>query len=420
MRRQIRLLTVALSTAILLTACNSADEPRTTTDSPNLTTSEEATTEDTTGVTAEETTMEDVKTPYKDVTNQPTSWTETSAGDNYNLAGIAAVRNVGLFTGDASANKTRERYKVGGTDLGIPVVHNDKLYIFFGDTFGGDDAGNPMGGGLWRSNVLAYTEDRDFADGLQLDGFITGSGMFENQAIELIGSKKIPGIEHTVIPTGAISVNGNIYSYFMSVKEWGDPGRWMINYGGLAKSEDDGQTFRTLKEIELDPDRFGQVSPILIDDMIYFIGIGGGRFGDAYLMRVAPEQIESLDAYEYFAGTDENGEPQFSADVNDSVAVADGPVGEPAIMYNEYLEEYIISYLDEQRAAIVMRVAKQPWGPYSEKLDMIRSADYPALYGGFVHDALIANEGQTIYFTMSMWDPIYNSILFEVELDRKP
>lgn len=427
MKRFMKQLAMTIVAGLVLAGCQSSNPSETRiqtntgasqSESSETITSSTSMTNQTNETNEGTTTMEDLKTAYRDVTNQPTAWTERLDDEQFNMAGIRKVRNVGLFTGDASANLTRERYNVGGTDLGIPVVHDGRLYLFFGDSFAGDDAGRPMEGGVWRSNLLAYSDDDDFSDGLRLDGFITGQGLAKQQAIELISSKKVPGIEHTVIPTGAISVDGVLYSYFMSIKEWGAPGQWTINYGGLARSENDGQSFHKLKEVEFDADRFGQIAPIQVGEMIYFIGVGGGRFGDAYLMRVSQDQIEEQDAYEYYAGL-VDGEARFSSNVEDSVAVADGPVGEPSIMYNDYLEEYVLTYLDEHRAAIVMRVAKEPWGPYSEKVDMIRSHDYPALYGGFVHEAMTADNGRTFYFTMSMWDPIYNSILFEVEVERR-
>ena len=66
-----------------------------------------------------------------------------------------------------------------------------------------------------------------------------------------------------------------------------------------------------------------------------------------------------------------------------------------------------------------MRAAKNPWGPWSSPLVLVRNADYTALYGGFTHSKYTKNEGRKFYFTMSMWDPVYNVGLLEVEVSRK-
>lgn len=332
-----------------------------------------------------------------DVPQQPTIWTKDL---------IKSVKNLGLITGDASPNKTRERFAVGGTDLGIPILHDDTLYMFFGDTFLGDDEGNPMKGGAWRSNVAAKVTDFNFTGGMIIDDMITTSN--GRYAIELIPGKKVPDVEHTVIPTGGVSANEALYVYFMSVRSWGTPGGWDINYGGLAKS-DDGQNFEKL-DFELDGETFGQVAALLENDMVYGIGIGGGRFGGAHLFRVPASDIEDIDAYEYYAGDN------YSEDLAQAIQIVEGPVGEPSVFYNDYLEAYVFTYLNEYKRAIVMRTSKKLEGPWSEEAILVHADDYPAPYGGFSHEVMTADGGKTFYFTLSMWDPVYNVLLIEVNL----
>jgi len=284
---------------------------------------------------------------------QPRNHNARCEDKRFNIGAVERVRAVGMITGEGSLNRTRSRYRVGGTDLGIFIEHKDKMYIFFGDTFFGDEQGNSMKGGFWRSNVLAYTTDFDASDGITFDGMIMRGGM----AREMIGSRKIPGIEHTVIPTGGLSDGENMYVFYMSVKEWGAPGRWTINYGGLAKSTDDGNSFKKLPNVRFDGNKFGQIAPIIIGDYVYLIGIGSGRFGSARLMRVKLNSIELFEEYEYLIGFDGES-PIFrkgSDYVKDSVIVVNGPVGEPSIIYNEYLDEYVLTYLKESIGAIVMR-----------------------------------------------------------------
>ena len=334
---------------------------------------------------------------YMDVPQQPTIWSKDT---------IESVRNLGLITGDASQNKTRERFAVGGTDLGIPIFHEDTLYLFLGDTFLGDDEGRPMQGGAWRSNVAAKVTDFNFEDGMVIDDIITTSN--GRYAVELIPSLKIPDTETTVIPTGGVSVDNALYVYFMSVRTWGTPGGWDINYGGLAKSTD-GQTFEKL-DFELDGENFGQVAALLEDDTVYGIGIGGGRFGGAKLFRVPAEAIEDPEAYEYYTGEG------YEKNLTQAIEIVEDPVGEPSVFYNEYLESYVFTYLNEYKRAIVMRTAETLEGPWSDESILVHADDYPAPYGGFTHEVMTADNGKIFYFTLSMWDPIYNVLLIEVNL----
>lgn len=403
------------------TSEQTSETPAETSEETTDMTTEEATEETTEEATETETQeTNEPHNPYLRNIPQPTIWTESLDDDNYNLSTIDNVRMVELITGDGSPNMTRERFRVGGTDLGIPVVHNDLLYLWFGDTFYGDEEGNPMAGGAWRNNVLAISEDTEFHDGLRINDFVGFNSGDTRFASELISGRKTPGVETTVIPTGSVSANGKMYTWFMSVREWGPPGQWDINYGGLAVS-DDAETFRKVDGFELDPDRFGQLATMVIGDYVYGVGIGGGRFGDAYLLRVPLDGIEDISRYEYLHTIPEAGasdEGMYGDDPQAAVPIFDGPVGEPSITYNAYLEEYMVTYLDEHMASIVMRVAKDPWGPWSDKLVIASGRDYPALYGGFVHEALMADDGQTFYFILSQWEPIYNSILFEVDITR--
>lgn len=433
---------VILSSALILAACQ--DKPKQSTDSissshnesiensssdggeTSMQNSSDKTDNSTMDETSSETTIEATTTavkleetkkpsPYEITLPEARKWTEDFQDENFSIKGIESVRQVGLITGDGSENKTRERFRVGGTDLGIPVVHNEQLYLWFGDTFWGSMQGKPMEGGLWRSNVLAISSDTRFDDGLAINDMIGNEAPTYKYATELILSKKIPGEEHTVIPTGAVSIDGKLYTYFMSVNSWGAPGQWKINYGGLAVSEDDGESFKKLDQIKLDPDRFGQFAAKVVGEYVYGVGIGGGRFGDAYLSRVKVSEIEKMEAYEYFTGMD--GEtPIFSNDSTKAIKIIDKMVGEPSFMFNEYLGEWVVTYLDEAEHAIVMRTAKELWGPYSDELIMAHSSDFPALYGGFVDEYLTVDGGKTFYFIMSMWDPVYNSILMEVNL----
>jgi hypothetical protein len=104
--------------------------------------------------------------------------------------------------------------------------------VAFGDTFGrgwtGTGTGSGGGGGDpavidWRSNTLARSSDRNPADGMSFNDFVTDR---PGHAKELLPSLKQDGVEMTKIPTGGVNVGGRNYLAYMSVRSFTQPGHW--------------------------------------------------------------------------------------------------------------------------------------------------------------------------------------------------
>ncbi|MBB6672434.1 DUF4185 domain-containing protein [Cohnella nanjingensis] len=340
-------------------------------------------------------------------------------GKKFVLQGVKDVKEIGPITGAESPNKT-DRYAVYGTDLGSMMNAGDRTYFVFGDTFG-ERAADQIGGGgsYWRSNTIGYTTDADPSDGIRLDGMITDE---IGTAKELLPSLKTDYDEMTKIPTHGIAANGALYLYYMSVNHWGDPGRWDANYASVAKSTDDGQSWTLLNALQWPGDgNFIQVSPFRAKadgggSEIYFWCIPAGRFGGVQLMKVAEPEIERLSAYRYFAGLDDRGAPIWSSDPKAARTVVDDTVGELSVVWNPYLERWLMTYLKEGRG-VVIREGLAPWGPWGEPIDLVTSSEQPGLYAPFMNERYTADGGRTIYFTLSLWDP-YNVFWFRASLQK--
>ena len=138
------------------------------------------------------------------------------------------VSSIGFLTGKNSINKTTD-YDVGGTDLGIMFSHNNKVFFVFGDTFSSINSR-----GNWRSNTMAFSTDFNASDNIKFDGWVVNHF---NSAKEIIPSKKIENIEKTCIPTAVISIDSSVYIHYMSVRRWGKPGEWNVNYSSFATSK---------------------------------------------------------------------------------------------------------------------------------------------------------------------------------------
>ncbi|MEM3658490.1 MAG: DUF4185 domain-containing protein [Candidatus Hadarchaeum sp.] len=338
---------------------------------------------------------------------------------------MVEVKNVEMvmqLTGANSLNRT-DFVDVWGTDLGVVAESPDgKIYIVFGDTFGSGRPKRGPGGSNWRSNVMAFTMDHYPADGVILDGWIVDE---YGRAKELIAGKKNPNDargEVTKIPTGLTVLDSRLYMAFMSVQHWGAPGYWDVNYSTWAYSDDGGYTWQIVEPPFWGPKSgFVQLAVSIQrgrgneDGYVLILGTPAGRFGGGRLARVPPDKILDLSAYQYFTGAAGDGTPRWSNSEKDAVIIIPPPVGEASLLWNEWLGCWICAYLDEHRAALMIRAAPYPWGPWSAPNTIVTGLEYPGLYGAFMTPAWTENEGEIVYFLMSQWWE-YNVFLMRMAL----
>jgi hypothetical protein len=339
------------------------------------------------------------------------------------LEGVSNVTEIAQLTGPDAMNDT-ETAAVAGTDLGSMANVGDKTFFFFGDTFGDRDPDSIGGqGGIWRSNVSAWTTDDDPTDGISFDGWAPADDIGWAEA--LVEGDHDPNDgegEVTKIPTHGFAVGETLYISYMSVSFWGEPGAWDANFASLAKSTDEGETWTALDGPRWPGDsNFIQVAPAhVVEDgteYLYFWGIPSGRFGSVQLMRVpaTEEAVEDQSAYEYFAGADAAGEPTWDADMAAAETVVEGTIGELSVMWSTHLDRWIMTYSDGGNAFI--REGVTPWGPWADPIELISSAEYPGLYSPYMNPRYVSDDGRTIYFTLSLWDP-YNVFWFSTDLEK--
>lgn len=304
---------------------------------------------------------------------------------------------VAQLTGPGSINRTDERWNVHGTDLGHLFEHEGQLVMVFGDTFGPDKRD-------WRSNALARLSQ------VTRDGLLIGSMVSDERgwARELLRSKKVDGVEHTIIPTNGVSVGSRMFLHAMSVRTWGRPGRWECNHAMVAYSDDGGERWDTLGSPRWDGgSNFVQVAFVRHGGHVHLFGIPAGRFGGVQLARVPDEQLLDAGSYRYWDGLSWQSEPRRAE------TLVSAPVGELSVQWNESLGSWLMAYLDEHRAAIVFRRASSLTGPWGPPRVVAGAADYPQLYAPFLVPGL--SQGRDVHFTMSMFGP-YNVFLMRVSL----
>ncbi|MEV0582590.1 DUF4185 domain-containing protein [Nonomuraea sp. NPDC050310] len=316
---------------------------------------------------------------------------------------------VSKLTGPHSVSDTGGRWQVHATDLGIMWDNGSgEVLAAFGDTFGSTWQPPGANGNDWRSQVLLRSTDRNLADGLSFSSAATDTA---GHAKELIPSRKIDNDEITVIPTAGVAVGSRQYLGYMSVRHWGQPGFWDTNYASIAYSDDNGQTWVTAGGPRWDnpggANRFQMAAFVRRDGFVYVYGTPNGRNGAAHLARVPEGSILNKSAYQYWTGTAwQSGQDTLAA------PIVAAPVSELSVQFNAYTGKWLMTYL--KGSDIVLRSASAPTGPWSAPAVVASFADFPGLYGGFMHPW---SSGPDLYLALSQWTP-YNVYLVKVQLNR--
>lgn len=342
------------------------------------------------------------------------STVQTSATPSPAAAVPSPAEQVAKLTGPGSINDTEARFQLKATDLGVLWDNGSgEILTAFGDSYGSGWTGPGGGAGDpatldWRCNLLFRSKDRNLADGMTLDSAAEDR---PGHAKQFLDCKKIDRDEHTVIPTAGISVGRRQYVHYMSVNRWGPAGSWFTNHAGFAYSDDNGETWtKDPKAIWQNTaawdDKFQMAALVRSAGYVYLIGTPNGRFGNAHLARVPEKQVLSKSSWRYWDGK------IWSNRASAAVPITVGPVSEVSVQWNAHLGKWLMMYLDEHRAAVVLRSAASLTGPWSGQQVVARSTEFPGLYGTYLHPW---SSGADLYFTMSQWDP-YNVYLMRTKL----
>jgi len=223
--------------------------------------------------------------------------------------------------------------QVNGDD-GLLLSHKGKIYCFLGDSYNE---------GKYSQNGFGVTSGR-IEDGFEWR-------LAENGAFKPINPN---AYTVSVIPFGAISLNGNIYVFCTHMTEWGtDKSR-----GLLLKSEDDGETFQECWIGEF-RGKYQEVCPVLSqdprtgEDMVYLFWNPIFRRSPIFLSMVRPEDIEDVGKYMDYR----------YKDTDWMFPVIDARTSEFSVIKDPISDLFIASYWEYKfgEPQLVFRTAKVPW-----------------------------------------------------------
>lgn len=344
--------------------------------------------------------------------------------DSFSLdKNIDYVTNLGFVTGRNSLNANLFRKRnIGSTDLGICIDNKENVLYLYGDSFSGIDCNK----GMWNSNFIAISENKDFANNILFkdiacypSGLVKPLLQGKHDKNDEINLDPLKNKEVTKIPTGGIRINDDIYVFYMSIRYWGKPGEWFVTYNGLLKAKYyDLNNFQKVDNFKFDNiknDQFGQIYPFknpFDEKHIYFLALPGGRFGNTALLRVKVDEFINIEKYEIL-NKDKKFKKIKEVDKKDYFFIVNSNhSSEQSIVYNSYLKKWIISNLNEN--GITFLLSNDLFSEFKEEILVINFEKFPMLYGGFINERMMDYNGKRMYMQVSQWSPIYNTSLFEI------
>lgn len=268
-------------------------------------------------------------------------------------------------------------------------------FIIFGDTIGFDYYVKPR----MRSNTLAWTRDKNYNNGLQIEKWITGK---DGKAKEAIPSLHRNGFERSKIPTGAFSYRGVQYVGWQSVSRVvKDSRKWLTSRSGLSASYDDGQTWHT---VFTRPQgryyQFQQVAYAKRDGYLYEFGTRQGRErGGLTVARVPLRQLRNLKAREYWTGL-----RWVKGDPRNARAVMLGFRGEVSVQWDPFFRRFNLLRINDAGVVLSTSLNGTLWSP-GRQIYNPRSTRYSI----YAPQLLPNRRGANLHFLLSVWQD-YNVV----------
>lgn len=342
-------------------------------------------------------------------------------------------------------SQTHTRYRIEGTDLGIPFQDGETTWLLFGDTWG------PKSG---LHNVIGYTKDETPEDGLKLDFVTDEVGRYQGIMI--------PGVSTTgafEVPTGGMVINNEFYIWITTDhSEAVTMGRSVL----ATATRENMMKAQFSKVYDLSTSKFINVFPVRIKNSdwnflpphegegLLLFASGNYRKSHIYLAYQPVSGIKSKNSIRYFAGMKDE-KPLWNKNEKDAQPIfrlSDPGVGELSASYNKFIKKWILMYNHGDPRGINLRTSDTPWGPWSEpqvifrpwedggychfihtdwrfdNCDNVHNPGRENEWGGeygpyeFSHFATGTDKSTTLYFTMSTWNP-YEVVLMKASLQLK-
>ncbi len=299
-----------------------------------------------------------------------------------------------------TASQTEKRYGLIGTDEGHSFEHNGVTYFLFGDsqptaTFNGaPNAQTDSPRTADDNDAIGWVSDTSAGPDLKLNFVAYSNGAFKNPVV--LDSRGNPAItlRTNETPIAGISDGGRIFAMFGTDNFLSNPVGGPASPDGaatrsvMAVSDDSARTFHYLYNFSVAPGAKFIMTAIAhgSDGYVYFWGTMGDtiyRHSPPFLARKPAGMLADSTAIEYLSAFGAGGSPIFTKGEAGAVPLfhdsLPGPggtmqvadcMGELGVEWNPFVHRWVMLYNSTNNSVatprgIYMRVAAQPWGPWS-------------------------------------------------------
>jgi hypothetical protein len=405
-----------------------------------------------------------------------------------------SVQKICQVTGDTdlefnqpTMSLTQTRFGLVRADHGYSFEHNGKLFFLFGDTHPTSKFNNSANTQTDTPRIaddndaIGFVSDTNKGPCLKLDFILNSIGAYKNPVVLNAQGKPAIKLRTNESPISGISDGGRMYVIFGTDNPidtvtppapLGYPARTV-----MTVSDDDAITFRFLYNFSKEPGaRFINTAIARGQDgYMYFWGTQGDslyRKSAPFLARKPVGSMADSTGMQYLHALNPDGTPVWMAGESNATAlfhdslpgaggkmqVADG-MGELGVDWNPFVRRWVLLYNCTNNTAsnprgIYMRVAQQPWGPWSAPQTIFNPVrDHGYCY--FMHRAVdslsptpcdnlcgpdrIAEAGgdygpyfisrfttgdsvkgtSIFYFTMDTWNP-YTQVIMKAAIESVP
>ena len=361
-----------------------------------------------------------------------------------------------------TASQTAANWGLSGTDNGYSFLWNGKLWFLFGDSpptplFHGQPNGQTDPPRTPLDNDAIASASPQWSGGCPTLSFAPNSiGAFTSPVVTTTSGQAPVTLRTNEVPIAGVGVGSQMYVIFGTDNPASNPpGGPSSPNGGptravVAVLQDVGtQQYTYLYDFSKGPSAkfiFDAIAPGA-NGYLYFWGSGGGqtnyRHSTLFFARKRAASMGRPGGMEYFHGFDQRGKPLFRGTESAAVTLfSDSPdcVGEHSVQWNPYVQRWVLLYNCSNTGAanprgIWMRLAKQPWGPWTQpqtifatsgglclfihravtssqpQCDTLSTPERLGVQGGDYSPDLIApfttgtRGSSTFYYTLSTWNP---------------
>ncbi len=425
-------------------------------------------------------------------------WNSSPRGTTTQLNTIlyvpGSVQKICQVTGDTdlefnqpTMSLTQTRFGLVRADHGYSFEHNGRLFFLFGDTHPTPAFNNHPNTQTDTprtaddNDAIGFVSDTSKGPCLKLDFTLNSIGAYKNPVVLNAQGKPAIKLRTNESPISGISDGGRMFVIFGTdnptdtatpPEPLGYPARTVVGV-----SDDDANTFQFLYNFSREPGAKFVNTAIAAgqDGYLYFWGTQGDslyRKSAPFLARKPIGSMADSTGMQYLQALNPDGTPVWSAGEHNASAlfhdslpgpggtmqVADG-MGELGVEWNPFVKRWVMLYNCLNNTAsnprgIYMRVAQQPWGPWSAPQTIFNPVRDRG-YCYFIHRAVdslsptpcdnlsgpdrIAQEGgdygpyfisrlttgdsvkgiSTFYFTMDTWNP-YTQVIMKADIESVP